>query len=155
MPTEPTLEYHYTFDGWTNNCGDELTGNCTITANFSRRKRSYTVQIASNNTSYGAVTPWSVTAEYGAPIVLDNVDRKIRIYGTTIMAMPLDDTEEYDYELEKWSFSNCGDEGNYSVRPNCTITAIFTRTTNQYTVTIGSNNTEYGTVDESSFTVDY
>ena len=42
-PAESTSEYTYSFSAWVNTCGDALTQDCTITANFSRTAKEYTI----------------------------------------------------------------------------------------------------------------
>ena len=42
-PKESTAQYTYTFSGWNNTCGDEITGNCTITAEFTRTVNEYLI----------------------------------------------------------------------------------------------------------------
>ncbi len=50
-----TEEYTYTFSGWTNNCGNTLSWNCTVIANFDRTKNSYDITFVSN--SWSTVDP--------------------------------------------------------------------------------------------------
>ena len=64
-PTVATPEYTYIFTGWTNNCGNELTGDCTITANFSRTAKEYTITFVDWNTTY--VYTWTVWSTVIAP----------------------------------------------------------------------------------------
>ena len=47
-PIDWRPEYTYIFTGWTNNCGNELTGDCEIIANFDRAKIEYTATFNSN-----------------------------------------------------------------------------------------------------------
>lgn len=69
--------------------------------------------------------------------------------GQIVTATPSPATVQYTYTFESWS-SAFG-----TVEQDMTITANFTTTVNQYTVTIAPNNPEYGTVDPTSITVDY
>ena len=51
-PTASTPEYTYSLSGWTNTCGDTLTWNCTITANFSRTANKYTITFVDGDRTY-------------------------------------------------------------------------------------------------------
>ena len=42
-PTTADEQYTYVFDEWTNNCGETVTGTCTIVANFDRVVNQYTI----------------------------------------------------------------------------------------------------------------
>ena len=48
-PTPSDDQYTYTFLNWTNSCGNELTGNCTITANFNRTVNEYLITFLDGN----------------------------------------------------------------------------------------------------------
>ena len=60
-------------------------------------------------------------------------------------------TAQYTYAFDSWS----GVPAGGTVTQDVTITANFARTVNQYTVTIESNNTEYGTVSPGSMRLPY
>ena len=60
-PTSDTSEWDYEFVNWTNNCNDTLTDNCTITANFTRMKKSYLITF--KNWDGEILQTWMV--EYG------------------------------------------------------------------------------------------
>ena len=141
-----TAQYTYAFDNWSSESGT-ITGPTTITANFTRETNTYTVSIQSNNTGYGTVDESSVTVEYGTEITVNG--NTITIGDTTITATPSIDTAQYSYSFASWS------TGDTTVTGAMLITANFARETNTYTVSIQSNNTGYGTVDESSVTVEY
>ena len=58
-------------------------------------------------------------------------------------------TAQYTYTFAWWNPTVA------KIEKKTTYTATYTATVNEYTVTIASNNTDYGTVDESSLTVEY
>ena len=151
-PTASDAQYTYAFGNWTIDdievtSASKIQTDLTITANFTRDTNEYRVTIQSNNTSYGTVDVESVTVDYGTVISVNG--NKITIGEYTITATPATNTAQYTYAFGGWS------TGNTSVTGDLTITANFTRDTNEYRVTIQSNNTSYGTVSESSITVDY
>jgi hypothetical protein len=43
-----TPQYTYLFSGWNNTCGDELSSDCSIVAEFTRNTNSYTITFHSN-----------------------------------------------------------------------------------------------------------
>lgn len=110
-------------------------------------KPKYTVTIAVNESGYGTVSQTSLTVEEGTAISVD--DNVITIGDIVITATAAENTAQYTY-----SFNNFTYEGE-SVTGDMTITANFNRVTNAYTVTIATNNNDYGTVDKTSFVVDY
>ena len=57
-----TDEWDYSFVNWTNSCGAELTGNCTVTANFTRVKKQYNVTFVDED---GTTVLDSQTVAYG------------------------------------------------------------------------------------------
>ena len=122
----------YFFVDWTNASGT-VTSNRTITANFTADV--FTVSFGVNNSSQGSVNRSTITnIPYGSVITVN--DNSITINGTTVTATPA-----YGYYFSNWS------NVNDTITSNRTITANFTA--NVYTVSIVSNNDEYGTVSET------
>ena len=146
-PTADDPTYDYVFVNWTN-AVSEVTGDITITANFERTMDEYVVSIVVNNTSYGTVSKASIIVNYNTPITVDG--NKLTINGQEIIATATATSDaQYTYTFTGWT--NAIDP----ITEDREITANFTRETNTYTVSIQSNNAEYGTVDESSITVEY
>lgn len=97
-PTDPTREataqYTYTFAGWSPAVWP-IANNTVYTATYTSTVNTYTVTIATNDATYGAVSPTSVTAPYGASIsASDNV---LTIGETEITA-----TAETWYHFSSW-----------------------------------------------------
>ena len=67
--------------------------------------------------------------------------------GDTSTATPMTDTAQWDYEFENWT-NTCGD----TVSTGCTITANFSSTVREYTVTWQNSD---GTVLETDENVPY
>ena len=145
-PTADDPTYDYVFANWTN-AVSEVTGDITITANFERTMDEYVVSIVVNNASYGTVSKASVIVNYNTPITVDG--NKLTINGQEIIATATAGDAQYTYRFTGWT--NATDP----ITEDREITANFTRETNTYTVSIQSNNAEYGTVTESSVTVEY
>ena len=145
-PSSPTAEYQYAFDSWSPSSG-RVTGDMTITANFSRDIRTYTVSIVPNQSSYGSVDISSVNVLYGTTYT--SASNELSIDNQTITATPSSATTQYTYSFDSWSPSSG------TITGDTTITATFLRTVNQYTVTIQPNDLTYGTVDVATVTVDY
>lgn len=138
-------QYTYYFNGWDNASGT-VTGARTITANFSRTINDYTVSVSSNNTDYGTVDNSSVVVPYGTvPTVNNNV---LTVGNTVFTATPATDTQANDYSFDSWS-------NVVTITGNTSIQAVFTVVAQQYTVTLNSNNSDYGMPSITSLTVDY
>jgi len=145
--TETTdgAQYTYDFTGWTNGTAT-VTENLTVTANFTRTLNTYTVTVAKNENAYGTLSEESdntvtvASVPYGT--VISTSTNTVTINGTTVTATKAENTAQYTYAFANWT------NGTATVTGNTTVTANFTRTLNTYTVTIVSNNTDYGTVDE-------
>ena len=146
-PTTATAEYTYAFSGWSVSNGDTVTANMSITASFTRTTNNYTVTIAVNDANYGSVSNSSVTVPYGTAISSNG--NVLSIGSTNITATPTTDTDQYDYAFSSWT----GASG--TVTGAKTITANFTRTTINYTVTVAVNDGTYGSVSNNSVTVPY
>lgn len=129
----------YTFLGWSTSStatsasyssGGSYTGvlDGTSTLYAVWKLNTYTVTIATNNSSYGTVSPTSITnVPYGASISVSS--NKVTINGTTSTASPSSATAQYSYAFSSWSNTSG------TITANRTITANFTRTTRTYTVT--------------------
>ena len=101
-----------------------------------------TITIQSNNVEYGTVDVSSVTALTWTTITTEA--NTLTIGETTVTA-----TAESWYQFSSWGTVPA------TVTWDLTITVTFEAIpVTQYTVTIVSNNTSYGTVDESELTVD-
>ena len=112
-----TAQYSYAFSSWTNGCGNTVTGNCTITANFSRTTRSYTVTFNVNEASYGTVNRSTQTVTYGGTVSISGATATVA--GTATTATP-----STSYIFNNWA-NGCGN----TVTDNCTITANFAKPT--------------------------
>lgn len=117
----------------------------------------YTATIASNNTDYGTVDESTITdIAPGTAVTITN-NGKTLIIGSagTVTATPTTSTAQYTYGFTGWydgiKYLQTGD----TIDADVTITATFTQTLNDYTVTIARNNTNWGTVSDSSVTVPY
>ena len=147
-PTTATAQYTYSFQSWTGVPNSmSISGDITITANFNRTVNNYTVSISPNQSGWGTVSTGSITVPYGTSYsVASNV---LTVGSTQSTATASSNTVQYTYGFSGWSVSTG------TVTGNMNVTANFTRTVNQYTVTISTSPTGYGSVNTSSVTVDY
>jgi len=103
----------YTFSNWTNGSAT-VTGDITVTANFSSTTATYTVSVASNNTNYGTVNASSISSvPHNSSISISG--NTMTINGTTVTATP-----KSGYYFKAWSVGN-GDK----VTKNMSVTATF------------------------------
>ena len=141
-----TAQYAYSFSSWSNTSGT-ITAARTITANFSRSTRNYTATIAVSPSGYGTVSPTSITKAYNS--VISTSSNKVTVGDTTSTATPATATAQYTYAFSSWT------NGTGNLTANRTITANFTRSTNNYTATIKVSPAGYGTVSPTSITKPY
>ena len=133
-PTRPaTAQYTYTFAWWNPEVAP-ITKKTTYTATYTATVNEYTITWVDwdGNTLDTDTVAYGDTPEY--------------TWATPTKTA----TAQYTYTWDEWWTPSV-----VAVTGDATYTATFTATVNQYTVTIQSNNTDYGTVDESSVTVDY
>lgn len=113
----------------------EITANTTNTGNqvrgFSLRLPDvdhYTVTVQKNENSYGSVDATSITnvRAGSATYITENT---FSVAGTIVTATPTANNAQYTYAFDNWT----GTPAN--VTAATTITANFTRTTNEYTLT--------------------
>lgn len=122
-----TAQYDYSFGSWTNASG-AITADRTITANFSRATKTYTVSIGASPSGYGMVSPTSVTGvPYGTTWSVNGKTLTLS-NGKTVTATETTDTAQYDYSFSSWSATSGTVTGATS------ITANFTRATKSYTI---------------------
>ena len=130
-PTAETAQYTYAFSGWSSTSGT-VEGNVTITANFTQTLRSYTVTIATNDASYGTVSPTSVAnVPYGTILAMSGASTTI--LETAVVATPAATTAQYSYAFSSWT------NGTATVEGPLTVTANFTQILRSYTVSFNSN----------------
>ena len=146
-PSTDTAEYDDEFVSWSVTNGQTITSDMTITANFSREVKQYTVSVAVNNPSLGSVNESSVTVPYGTAISTNG--NRLIIGSTTVTATPETADAQYTYSFSAWTGTTA------TVTGTMTITANFTATVNNYTVSIGVSPSGYGSVSTSSFNVPY
>lgn len=89
-----------------------------------------TVSFEVNETEYGMVTPVQAVSRVPEGADLTVSGSTVTVKGVTVAAVASANTAQYTYAFEKWSTPN----GTYTVTDDTTITAIFSRTVNQYTV---------------------
>lgn len=151
---DPTAYYTYSFDGYTNSGvlvqdGDTITGATTLIANFGSTA-IYTVLITPNDNSYGTV---SVDQIIGVPTGSDFTvnDNVIEIYNTESTATPSAATAQYTYGFDNFTINGNEVVTGTTISSNTTVIANFTRTVNEYSVYVESNDTDWGTVSAASF----
>ena len=107
---------------------------------------TYTVTIAVDNGTYGTVSKTSVNVAKDTAI---SVNGNVLTIGTeTVTATPAQATAQYTYAFDEFAYTGT------SVTGNITVTAKFTRTLNEYTVSVVANS-DYFTVSTTSVTVPY
>lgn|GEM_PF-3396073 len=125
-PTTATAEHTYIFDSWTNGTAT-VTEDLTVTANFSRKINSYTVQIVPSHADRGSVDVSSVAnVPYGT--VLTAVANKVRIGNTEVTATANAKTGYYTYAFVDWA------NGTATVMGNLTVTANFSSTADCFVI---------------------
>lgn len=110
-----TAEYEYTFTGWDYDLANPITGNTTITAEFSSQKRSYTItfknddgtEIEHHSVEYGQMPVCETTPEKEGTTTYNydfaGWDNEIATvtgeatYTATFVAVPLDFSDMGDY----------------------------------------------------------
>ena len=148
---DPNAYYTYGFDGYSTDGqpvqdGDTITGARTIVANFSQTA-IYTVLINPNDPTYGSVSVGSIIGvPTGSTFTVDGDE--ITIYSVTSQATPASATAKYTYAFDDFYIGNTKVTNGMSVTKNTTVTARFTATVNEYTVSIVAG--EGGTVDVAS-----
>ena len=139
-PADATAQYTYVFVNWT--AAESVTENILVTANFTAEKNEYDVTVSVNNSEYGSVNVAKLeNVAKNTAISIDG--NKLTIGETEIVATPADDTVQYAYAFVNWTAAE-------SVTDDITIVANFSRTENEYTVTVSVNNGEYGSASVSS-----
>ena len=88
----------------------------------------YTVTVAKNDNSYGTVSAASI-ANVRAGEATYVTDNTLYIAGTTVTATPAENTAQYIYAFDNWSGVPA------TITAATTVTANFTRTANDYTLT--------------------
>ena len=129
-PMNDTIQYDYSFVGWYDGStqlvgGETVTGDMTITATFARSLQEYTVTASAS--SYGSVSPASVTQPYGSAISASG--NVLTIGSQTITATPDTADAQYTYTFTGWSTFPS------TLTEDTSVTANFDRTVNTYTIT--------------------
>ena len=145
----------YTFKGWYTAASGgtkiESSTKVTITSNQTLYAQwdinYYSVTISRNNTSYGTVSNSSVSIPYGTTYSVSG--NTLTFSNATKVTASAIAVTGYTTTFSGWS-STSG-----TITGNVTINANFTRTVNNYSVTISRNNTSYGTVSNSSVSIPY
>lgn len=145
-PTASSSQYEYSFSSWSNASGT-ITGDRTITANFTQSLRYYTIKVESNDTSYGIIDNSQVSVAYGTSI--SYTGNTLKVGSTTFTATPSDDTAEYHYFFDSWSNTAT------KVTGARTIKAVFDRAVQEYEVSFITNEASWGTISPSSVLVPY
>lgn len=129
--------YSYTFHHWSPaTVKSPVTADATYTAYFNQAIKTYSFStIAATPAEYGSVSPASLASiPSGSAVTVDG--NKITVNGTTITATPAEATAQYTYTFSHWNNVPATVTGNIS-----DIEAVFTRTTNTYTVTWKNGDT--------------
>ena len=136
--------YTTTFSSWSSTSGT-ITAATTINANFSRTPIKYTYTFTSANSSYGSVSPTSLSVAYDSTY---SVSGNVLTFsdGQKVTATVTNVTG-YTTKFGSWS-STSG-----TVKGVGSISASFTRTANTYTIAYNCNGGS-GTISSTSHTYD-
>lgn len=128
-----TAQYTYTFAGWTPSVSS-VKGYVTYTATYTETLREYTVTYYSDD---GSRVLHTETVEYGSAAPEHTATK--------------DTDSQYSYEFDKWVTVKGGsvkaDLSNITCDVN--VYASFIKTARKATITIASDNTEFGSVSVS------
>ena len=133
-PKSWDAQYTYEFSWWNNTCGDEVTDDCSITAEFKRSVNKYL--ITWKNWDGAVLDSWMV--EYGTTPVYNWVNPPVR---------PADASNTYTFNgwnpVVTW------------VTQAQVYTAVYISSANTHTVSIWVSPEWYGNVDKRSVTENY
>lgn len=130
---EATAQYTYTFAWWNPEVA-KITKKTTYTATYTATVNQYTITFVDED---GTTELDEQTLDYWAtPVYAGETPTK-------------EATAQYTYTFSGWTPEIA------TVTADATYTATYTATTNQYTATIESDDTDKGTVDVSEVTADY
>ena len=114
------------------------------------------ITIQDDNTGYGSIsTSGSFTVPAGTTIGINSSTNALTIGSNTITVTTNADTAEYSYSFLGWYDGVTLLEDGDELTEDTTITATFSRTTNQYTATITNTTPTFGSVSPVSVTADY
>lgn len=131
MATLEAVPYDgYWFEKWSDDMTENprtiiVHSNTQLTAIFSNAK-NYTIDVYSNNNSWGTVSGGG-TYPSGSKV--------------TLKATP-----QNGYSFERWNDGNTNATRTITVTGNATYTAYFKSNSNNYTITVNSNNSSWGYV---------
>ena len=131
IPTESNAQYTYTFSWWNNECGDTVTHDCEIIAEFTRTLNSYDVTFNSN---WWTPTPYTQNIAYGS------------------RATKPSDPTRTGYTFAGWILS--GNDFDFNTDITWAITLVAKWTLNTYTITYNLNWWTETTANPTSYTVE-
>ena len=146
----------YTFLGWytERSGGTKVTSDNRVTifsdkTLYARWKlKSYAITFSVSNAAFGNVSVSSLSVSHGTTYSVDGTTLTFSD-GQKVSVTPASATAQYSYSFSNWS-STSG-----TITRATTLTANFTRSIRSYTVTIGRNNADYGTVSSASVLVQH
>ena len=157
MTNPSTVQYQYSFDGFQTEgvpitTGMAMTSDMTIRAIFTADVMTYAVIVQSSNDNYGTVNDAVMPdVPYGSEFTVN--DNVLELLTEEFTATPNNADAQYTYSFVGWYDALTGGnqiETGDTVTSNMNVYARFAATTNEYTVSIASNNTGYGTVAPST-----
>lgn len=152
-----TVQYQYSFDSFQTEgipitTGMAMTSDMTIRAVFTASMITHTVIIQSNNDNYGTVNDTVIPdVPGGSEFTVDG--NVLELLTQEFTATPNNADAQYTYSFVGWYDALTGGseiETGDTVTSNMNVYARFAATTNEYTVSIASNNIGYGTVAPST-----
>ena len=139
-PTRATdAQYVYTFSGWSPAVG-AITGATTYTAQFSTTLRNYAITVnIDSSANYGSISPTTVAnKDYGSSYSVSGT--VLTVGGTAVTATASTATTQYTYGFDGWYIGNTKITSAGSITGATTFTAKFTRTLNQYVITVTADS---------------
>ena len=168
IPSTVPTRTDYIFMGWSESSSATTAsyqpgGSVGVAYNATKTlyavwRATYTLTFASNDNTYGTVSPASLTVPaYSKIRVSDNtldIEYPFSANSWTVTATPAAADASYVYSFSSWSVQD--DPDGVDVTSAMSITATFTRAVpppSSYTLTFVSNDNTYGTVSPSTLTV--